>query len=70
MLQASIIAYAVGGTFLGLCYFDLPYNIVGLCIVISTAAVQLSITAPANRSSAQGAVANKTAKALPAKALR
>ncbi|HYM34296.1 MAG TPA: putative O-glycosylation ligase, exosortase A system-associated, partial [Steroidobacteraceae bacterium] len=44
MLQASIIAYMVGGSFLGLCYFDLPYNIVGLCVVLSTVAVQSSTT--------------------------
>jgi putative inorganic carbon (hco3(-)) transporter len=39
MLQASIVAYAVGGSFLGLCYFDLPYNIAGLCIALSTSVV-------------------------------
>lgn len=36
MLQASLVAYAAGGLFLGLCYFDLPYNIAGLCIALST----------------------------------
>jgi probable O-glycosylation ligase (exosortase A-associated) len=40
MLQTSLIAYGVGGAFLGLCYFDLPYNIVGLCIVLSTSVVK------------------------------
>ncbi|WP_372628139.1 putative O-glycosylation ligase, exosortase A system-associated [Arsukibacterium sp.] len=28
MLQCSLIAYAAGGTFLGLAYFDLPYHLV------------------------------------------
>jgi O-antigen ligase len=69
MLQASILAYAIGGSFLGLCYFDLPYNIVGICIVIGTATVQLSIASPAARPVADAAAANKT-KALPARALR
>lgn len=36
MLQASLVAYAAGGAFQGLSYFDLPYNIVGLAIVLST----------------------------------
>lgn len=35
MCQASIVAYFVGGAFLGLCYFDLPYNILGFCIALS-----------------------------------
>lgn len=55
MLQASIIAYFVGGSFLGLCYFDLPYNIAGLCIVLSTAALQSQVLSPAE--SRRGALA-------------
>jgi probable O-glycosylation ligase (exosortase A-associated) len=35
MLQASLVAYAAGGAFQGLSYFDLPYNIAGLAIVMS-----------------------------------
>jgi putative inorganic carbon (hco3(-)) transporter len=70
MLQASIVAYAVGGAFLGLCYFDLPYNLIGLCIVISTATVQLSIAPAAQQPAAKGATASNTTKPLPAKALR
>ena len=33
MCQVSLIGYAVGGTFLSLAYFDLPYNIVVLLVV-------------------------------------
>jgi putative inorganic carbon (HCO3(-)) transporter len=33
MCQASIAAYAVGGAFLSLAYFDLPYNILVLVVV-------------------------------------
>jgi probable O-glycosylation ligase (exosortase A-associated) len=43
MCQASIVAYMVGGAFLGLCYFDLPYNIIGLCAVLATGAVGGSV---------------------------
>ena len=34
MLQVSLIAYASGGAFLGLAYWDLPYHIVSLVIVM------------------------------------
>ena len=33
MCQASIAAYAVGGAFLSLAYFDLPYNVLVLLVV-------------------------------------
>jgi probable O-glycosylation ligase (exosortase A-associated) len=33
MLQVSLVGYAVGGAFLGLAYFDLPYHILGLILV-------------------------------------
>jgi putative inorganic carbon (HCO3(-)) transporter len=33
MCQASIVAYAVGGAFLSLAYFDLPYNLLVLLVV-------------------------------------
>jgi hypothetical protein len=33
MIQASIGGYAVGGAFLSLAYFDLPYNLILLVIV-------------------------------------
>ncbi len=33
MLQASLIGYGVGGAFLGLAYFDLPYHLIGLAIL-------------------------------------
>lgn len=33
MLQISLVGYAVGGAFLGLAYFDLPYHILALIIL-------------------------------------
>jgi probable O-glycosylation ligase (exosortase A-associated) len=35
MVQVSLVGYAVGGTFLGLAYFDLPYHL--MIIVVLTA---------------------------------
>ena len=34
MLQVSLIGYAVGGAFLGLAYFDLPYHIMAMSLVL------------------------------------
>lgn len=33
MSQVSIVAYCVGGTFLGLAYYDLPYHIMTICVL-------------------------------------
>lgn len=33
MAQVSLIAYASGGAFLGLAYFDLPYTIIGVLVI-------------------------------------
>ncbi len=33
MLQVSLIGYTIGGAFLGLAYFDLPYHIIALVLV-------------------------------------
>ena len=33
MLQVSLIAYAVGGAFLGLAYFDLPYHLMAMMVI-------------------------------------
>ena len=33
MCQTSLVGYAVGGAFLSLAYFDLPYNIVVILVV-------------------------------------
>lgn len=33
MAQVSLVAYAVGGAFLGLAYFDLPYHIMAICVL-------------------------------------
>ncbi len=34
MLQVSIVGYAVGGAFLGLAYFDLPYHLLAMTAVL------------------------------------
>lgn len=34
MIQVSLIGYAVGGTFLGLAYFDLPYHLVAILVIL------------------------------------
>ncbi len=36
MLQVSMLAYAAGGIFLGLAYFDLPYHLIALVIILKT----------------------------------
>lgn len=33
MIQVSLVAYGVGGAFLGLAYFDLPYHIMTICVL-------------------------------------
>ncbi len=33
MIQASLVGYAVGGAFLGLAYFDLPYHLVAIAVL-------------------------------------
>ena len=40
MCQVSLVGYAVGGTFLSLAYFDLPYNLVVLLVVTRGLMVQ------------------------------
>ena len=34
MVQVAVVGYLVGGAFLSLSYFDLPYNI--MCLVVLT----------------------------------
>jgi len=34
MLQTSMFGYALGGAFLGMCYFDLPYHLVAIAVLI------------------------------------
>lgn len=36
MLQVSLVAYAVGGAFLSLAYFDLAYHLLALIVVLNT----------------------------------
>lgn len=61
MIQASIAGYAIGGAFLSLAYFDLPYNLL-LLVVIARRWVEqkrweeesLSVVAPSPAPSADG----------------
>jgi hypothetical protein len=36
MIQASLVAYGTGGTFLGLAYFDLAYHLVAAIVIAKT----------------------------------
>jgi probable O-glycosylation ligase, exosortase system type 1-associated len=36
MVQVSLVAFAVGGAFLGMAYFDLPYHLVGIMVIMMT----------------------------------
>jgi O-antigen ligase len=46
MIQVSLIAYMVGGAFLSLAYFDLPWHLVGIVILCRSMAEQ-KLRAPA-----------------------
>ena len=49
MLQVSLVPYAIGGAFLNLAYFDLPYHIVALAILLRYEARKASAEARAKR---------------------
>jgi putative inorganic carbon (HCO3(-)) transporter len=49
MCQVSLVGYAVGGAFLSLAYFDLPYNVLVMLIVAHRLVVQEAAGAPARR---------------------
>ena len=34
MVKVSLIGYAVGGAFLSLAYFDLPYYVIGFIVLV------------------------------------
>lgn len=54
MCQVSLIGYAVGGAFLSLAYYDLPYNILIVCILIkrwmTNIKLEPSVTNPSDNS--------------------
>ncbi len=59
MLQASFVAYAVGGAFLGLAYFDLLYHLVALTVLLRVVAdreLQTSAATSAGKLEASGPV--------------
>jgi probable O-glycosylation ligase (exosortase A-associated) len=54
MVQASLVAYATGGAFLGLGYFDLFYHLVAIVVIASIVARDASREAFANSHEAVG----------------
>jgi probable O-glycosylation ligase (exosortase A-associated) len=66
MLQVSFAGFGVGGAFLGLAYFDLPYHIMAMMIIVhaivrrelqqSTASVPASTYAPATATASASAM--------------
>jgi probable O-glycosylation ligase (exosortase A-associated) len=46
MVQVSLVGFAVGGAFLSLSYFDLPYNLMVMVVLARKLVVQQSIEAP------------------------
>jgi probable O-glycosylation ligase (exosortase A-associated) len=67
MVQVALIGYAVGGTFLGLAYFDLPYHLV-TAIVIARVLIDRELKAPASTASASKAIEEPAAVASAARA--
>ena len=57
MLQVSLVGYAVGGAFLGLAYFDLPYHLVIIIVIMKTLVER---RAGAHLETKPGAVRNET----------
>lgn len=53
MVQVSLVGYAAGGAFLGLAYFDLPYNLVA-ALVIARVALDREMKEPVTVPSAAG----------------
>ena len=39
MLQVSLIGYAIGGTFLGLAYYYLPYSLLAILVITKCAVI-------------------------------
>ena len=54
LTQVSLVGYAVGGTFLSLAYFDLPYNLLVLVVVARRLLVQQVAQAKAGHAGASG----------------
>jgi hypothetical protein len=44
MIQVSLVGFAVGGAFLGLAYFDLPYSLMAI-VVLTNAHVDRALAA-------------------------
>lgn len=67
MLQASFFAYAVGGAFLGLAYFDLLYHLVALTVLLRVVA-ERELGAAAARVAEEQAIAGQNMKLSPSEA--
>ena len=65
MLQVSLIGYAVGGAFLSLAYYDFPYYVVAMLVVLDRwVKSELARVAAGGRGAAQGANQPSTTRAL------
>ncbi|HEU4531523.1 MAG TPA: hypothetical protein VFR59_10080, partial [Steroidobacteraceae bacterium] len=65
MIQVSLVGFGVGGAFLGLAYFDLPYSLMAI-VALTNAVVDRALLAPvpeANPAGAQPAGAPPAASA-------
>lgn len=70
MVQVSLIGFAVGGAFLSLAYFDLPYNIVVMLVVCTRWRREHKLVElPADASAPQMPAAPKPDKRLPSRVL-
>lgn len=49
MVQVSVIGYAVGGAFLGLAYFDLPYHLVAIVIIVGGIVARTLAASPTSK---------------------
>lgn len=65
MCQVSLIAYAVGGAFLSLAYFDLPYNLLVLIVVARRCVDEQQTIRQSQKVSSTGAVHSFQSKHLP-----
>ena len=62
MIQVSLIAYATAGAFLGLGYWDLPYHIVAVVVMIRTIVEKHLKTKPIKKSEGKGYKVTKKKK--------
>lgn len=69
MVQVSLIGYAVGGAFLSLAYFDLPYNIVVMLVVCTRWRQERALVEQPAAAARPAARSEKAGQGLPARVL-